>query len=86
VQTASPRSSWRTAAMCSLNPNREADSRSTSRRLMSHNPSRFTEPQDEPLFTAISQSDPAFQSAYDRAAATIPQFIAHIESAPDAFR
>jgi uncharacterized protein YegJ (DUF2314 family) len=53
---------------------------------MNENPTKFTEPQYEPLFTAISQTDAAFQSAYDRAVATIPQFIAHIESAPDAFR
>src|SRR4051812_8918124 len=60
--------------------------RRRSRHPMNENPNRFAEPPDEPLFTAISQTDAAFQSAYDRAAATIPQFIAHIESAPDAFR
>ena len=53
---------------------------------MNEDSSKFADAPDEPLFTAISQSDAAFQAAYDRAAATIPQFIAHIESAPDAFR
>ena len=53
---------------------------------MNESPSNFAEPQDEPLFTAISQADIEFQSAYDGAAATIPQFIEHIQSAPDAFR
>ena len=53
---------------------------------MNENDSKFSEPQDEPLFTAISQADPAFQSAYDRAAATIPDFIARIESGREAFR
>ena len=53
---------------------------------MNESLSKFGEPPDEPLFIAISQSDGAFQAAYDRAEATIPQFIVHIENASDAFR
>jgi len=53
---------------------------------MNESPNKFAEPQDEPLFTAISQRDAEFQSAYDRAAATIPQFIEHIQRGDDAFR
>ena len=48
-------------------------------------PSKFAQKQDEPLFTAVSQSDSTFQSAYDRAAATLPQFIEHIQRGGDAF-
>lgn len=53
---------------------------------MNENTNEFAKPQDEPLFRAIPQTDAEFQSAYDQAAATIPEFIAQIESAPDAFR
>jgi len=34
---------------------------------------------------AIPDTDPAFQSAYDRASATVPRFIAHIQSGIKAF-
>ncbi len=39
----------------------------------------------EPLFSAISKTDPEFQSAYDRAAATIPQFIDRLQDSSDTF-
>lgn len=52
---------------------------------MNESPNKFAEPPDEPLFTAISQTDAAFQAAYGRAAATVPQFIEHIKNATDAF-
>ena len=51
---------------------------------MNESPSKFAEPQDEPLFMAIPQTDADFQSAYDRAAKTIPQFIEHIQRGGDA--
>jgi uncharacterized protein YegJ (DUF2314 family) len=41
---------------------------------------KFARPPDEPSFLAISQNDPAFHSAYDDAAATIPQFIELIQA------
>jgi uncharacterized protein YegJ (DUF2314 family) len=44
------------------------------------------ESQVEPLFTAISQTNPDFQLAYDRASATIPKFIEHIQRGGDTFR
>lgn len=47
--------------------------------------SEFAKPQKEPLFVAIPQYDAAFQTAYDRAAATIPHFIEHILRAGDSF-
>lgn len=40
---------------------------------------------EEPLFTAISQKDAEFQSAYDGAAATIAQFIGELQGSEDAF-
>lgn len=43
-------------------------------------------PQGEPLFTAISQTNSDFQLAYERAAATLPKFIEHIERGGDTFR
>lgn len=43
-------------------------------------------PQGEPLFTAISQKNSDFQLAYDRAAATIPKFIEHIQRGGDTLR
>ena len=52
---------------------------------MNEHPSKFSEPQDEPLFMAIPKADADFQSAYDRAAASLPQFIEHIQSGGDAF-
>ena len=51
-------------------------------RDMNDNPetsSKFAEPQAEPLFMAVPQTDAAFQAAYAGAAATIPQFIEHIQ-------
>src|SRR3954453_15394505 len=48
-------------------------------------PSKFPQKQDEPLFMAIPQTDSDFQSAYDRAAATLSQFIEHIQRGGDAF-
>ena len=42
--------------------------------------SKFAKPQNEPLFTAVSQTDPAFQIAYDQALATVPAFIKRLES------
>ena len=39
----------------------------------------------EPLFRAIPTTDTGFQSAYDRAAATIPQFIDRLKDNRDAF-
>lgn len=53
---------------------------------MNESTRKLAESQGEPLFTAISATDGAFQSAYNRAAATIPQFIERIESSRDAFR
>ena len=41
--------------------------------------SKFAESHDEPLFMAIPQADVAFQTAYRRAATTLPQFIKFIE-------
>ena len=46
-------------------------------------PSKFAQKQDEPLFMAIPQTDSDFQSAYARAAATLPQFIEHIQRGGD---
>jgi uncharacterized protein YegJ (DUF2314 family) len=43
-------------------------------------PSKFAQKQDEPLFMAIPDSDSGFQAAYDRASATLPRFIQHIQS------
>jgi len=51
---------------------------------MNESTSKFAEPQDEPLFTAIPRTDAEFQSAYDHAAATLPQFIEHIQRGGDA--
>jgi uncharacterized protein YegJ (DUF2314 family) len=48
-------------------------------------PDKFAQKQDEPLFMAVSHTDPDLQSAYDRAAATLPQFIEHIQRGGDAF-
>lgn len=48
-------------------------------------PNKLSQKQHEPLFVAISRTDPDFQSAYDRAAATIPQFIEHIQRGDAAF-
>ncbi|MER8881366.1 DUF2314 domain-containing protein [Mesorhizobium sp. M0019] len=45
----------------------------------------FDEPRNEPLFAAISQTDPAFLAAYDRALASVPTFVEHIEGNADAF-
>jgi len=50
-----------------------------------NSPSKFAEPQVEPLFMAIPKTDADFQSAYDRAAATLPHFIEHIQHGGDAF-
>ena len=44
------------------------------------------EPQVEPLFTAISRKDEAYQAAYDRAAESIHEFIRHLGVESDAFR
>ena len=52
--------------------------------FMSDNPNSPSNPA-EPLFNAISQTDADFQSAYDRAAETVPQFIEHVESGEDGF-
>jgi uncharacterized protein YegJ (DUF2314 family) len=46
---------------------------------------KFAQEQDEPQFAAISQTDPEFQLAYDRAAATISQFIEHTQGGDDSF-
>ena len=43
-------------------------------------PSKFAQEEKQPLFTAISSSDPHFQDAYARASQTLPSFIAHIQS------
>jgi uncharacterized protein YegJ (DUF2314 family) len=43
-------------------------------------PNKFAEEQKQPLFMAISPSDPAFQEAYAKASRTLPQFLAHIQS------
>src|SRR5213592_1631626 len=48
-------------------------------------PNKFAQKQDEPLFMAIPQTDSDFLSAYDRAAATTPQFVEHIQRGGDAF-
>jgi uncharacterized protein YegJ (DUF2314 family) len=45
--------------------------------------SMFDGLRDEPLFMAVPRSDPAFQTAYDGAAATIPQFIEQIQRGED---
>ncbi|UVC17112.1 DUF2314 domain-containing protein [Mesorhizobium onobrychidis] len=45
---------------------------------------KFDEPRDEPLFLAISKTDPATLAAYDRALASVPIFIEHIERNADA--
>jgi uncharacterized protein YegJ (DUF2314 family) len=53
------------------------------RRLMpmpDSTPSKFTQEQKEPLFTAISGSDASFQDAYAQASQTLPRFITHIQS------
>jgi uncharacterized protein YegJ (DUF2314 family) len=47
-------------------------------------PSKFAQKQDEPLFMAIPQTDSDFQSAYNRAAATVLRFIEHIQRGGDA--
>lgn len=47
-------------------------------------PNKFAQKQDEPLFMAIAQTDSDFRSAYGRAAATVPQFIEHIQRGGDA--
>jgi uncharacterized protein YegJ (DUF2314 family) len=41
---------------------------------------KFAQKQTEPLFIAISDNDPDFQAAYDRASVTLPRFIEHIKS------
>ncbi len=43
-------------------------------------PCKFAKKQNEPLFMAISNSDAGFQSAYERASASLPRFIEHIQS------
>ena len=53
---------------------------------MNESSNKFAESQDEPLFTAISQRDAEFQSAYDRAAATVPKFIEYIQRDDDTLR
>lgn len=53
---------------------------------MNESKDKFVESQNEPVFTAVSRTDPEFQSAYDRAAATIPQFIEHILRGGDTLR
>ncbi|SJM29044.1 DUF2314 domain-containing protein [Mesorhizobium delmotii] len=45
---------------------------------------KFDEPWDEPLFVAISKTDPATLAAYERALASVPKFIEHIERNADA--
>ena len=47
--------------------------------------SEFAKPQKEPLFMAISREDPAFQTAHDRAAATLPAFITHLQNRTNGF-
>ncbi len=46
-------------------------------------PSKLAQKQDEPLFMAIPPTNLEFQSAYDRAAATIATFIEHIQRVDD---
>lgn len=53
---------------------------------MSQDPEPPSQPQREPLFQAIAQSDSALQAAYRLAAATIDHFIRHIQSNPEAGR
>jgi uncharacterized protein YegJ (DUF2314 family) len=50
---------------------------------MNESSNKSPKPQDEPLFTAISRTDPKFQTAYNRAAATIPHFIEHVQRGGD---
>ena len=50
-----------------------------------NNPSKFSEPQVGGLFMAISQNDADFQLAYAQAAATVPQFIEHLQHSGNAF-
>ena len=50
---------------------------------MDENTNKFAHPQSEPLFMAIPKTDAAFQSAYGRAAASVPQFIEHIQRSED---
>ncbi len=42
--------------------------------------SKFGKKQREPLFMAMSDSDADLQVAYERASATLPRFIEHIQS------
>ncbi len=50
---------------------------------MNESQNKFAESQHEPLFRAIPQREAEFQSAYDRAAATISEFIEHIQRGGD---
>ena len=43
-------------------------------------PSKFAKKQDQPLFMAIPNSDVGFDAAYQRASATLPRFIEHMQS------
>jgi uncharacterized protein YegJ (DUF2314 family) len=52
-------------------------------RMADSTPSKLAQKQDEPLFMAIPPTDLDFQSAYERAAATIPAFIEHIQRGDD---
>lgn len=47
--------------------------------------SKFDNPQDEPLFMAISEDDPAMLDAYERAYETAGVFQSLLEQKPDAF-
>jgi len=54
---------------------------------MSESPgSKFDEAQDEPLFTAIGRMDGALQAAYDRAAATMGEFIRRLGVEGEGYR
>ncbi len=46
---------------------------------------KFSEPQAEPLFMAIPSANSEYQSAYARAAATIPYFIERLQRGDEGF-
>jgi uncharacterized protein YegJ (DUF2314 family) len=56
-----------------------------TRSMADSKPNKFSQKQDSPLFMAIRGSDVAFQTAYDRALATLPRFVEHIQSGIESF-
>jgi uncharacterized protein YegJ (DUF2314 family) len=41
--------------------------------------SKFTEPQEQPLFAAVKSTDPEMREAYAAAAASLDQFVCHLK-------